>query len=113
MSANTEDPTRRCVYSGGGGEYVVNSDRFELPRGAHFVALPIQVKDGDLALIAIYDHLLVGRWRPARAESNRIAMPGLLIVCDVPVRIIGKVVMVPPLKVCQAGRIKATPGSRN
>lgn len=96
MKTNTDKPAgghRRRAS----GQYIVGSDRLELPRGSHFVTLPVPVEAGQLAAILVGEELMIiGRWYPGVAGCNRIVMPGLLIedTGEVPVRVLGRVVVV-------------------
>jgi len=112
MTPNTETTRPELpapVFQPDGGTYQVISDKLELPRGQYFITLPIPVKSGDLALFAIRENLLVGRWLPDVAGFDCIAIPGILvqIVPEAPTRIVGAVVPCPALRACCAGRIKA------
>jgi hypothetical protein len=77
-------------------EYFVNCDLLELPRGAAFITLPIQVGRGDLALFDLEGHLIPGRWYPGTGGPHWIQLPGIRIEFGdhLQWKIIGKVILI-------------------
>jgi len=99
-----------------GSEYLITSDKTELPRGSFFRVLTgVPVEAGDLVLFQVGRYESVGRWPPNVGGNNWIQQPGRLIACmgNTPVRIVGQAIPCPSLEVCESGRIKASPGSCN
>jgi hypothetical protein len=98
-----------------GSEYLITSDKAELPRGSYFTVLYIPVGFRDLALFTIGDLPVIGRWMPDVDGFDWILVPGwrIKISGQVPVRVVGRIIPCPLLDVCASGRIKAQPGSRN
>jgi hypothetical protein len=99
-----------------GSEYLITSDKTELPRGSRVTVLPgFPVETGDLVMFQVGRHTSIGRWLPNVASAGWIRQPGRLIcvIGEVPVHVAGPVLLCPPLDVCATGQIKASPGSRN
>jgi hypothetical protein len=78
-------------------QYVVVSDRLELPKGRRFTTLA-GVEAGQLALISLEGWLIAGRFYADVAGCDWLVLPGLLIEMTgkLSYRVVGRVVPADP-----------------
>jgi hypothetical protein len=79
-----------------GSEYLITSDKTELPRGSCVTMLPgFPVEAGDLVPFQVGRHTSIGRWFPSIGGFDWMQQPGRLIcvIGEVPVHVAGLVLL--------------------